>query len=223
MVTKDWAKVILEKIAIAKARGSKKRGWIKLSKSWLISSINYRMELSEQAVFAKLLLFADDLGPVPGLISDNDFRAMPHDYLAHLACCPPEVLEATLKKAVDDDSVFENGHGIFLTHFDEYQFTEYDRQRPYREKKPYGEFLNVLLTDAEKGKLIEKFGAQGFMERVKGLSLGIESKGYKYKSHYAAILVWDRMEKKRSEENRGNTGGRSPKTTDNDRRASLSS
>lgn len=222
MVTKDWGKVIEDKVAIAKARGSKKRGWIKLSKSWLISSINYRMELSEQAVFAKLLLFADDLGPVPGLISDNDFRAMPHDYLAHLACCPLEVFEETLEKGVADDSVFENGSGILLTHFDDYQFTEYDRQRPYREKKPYGEFLNVFLTDAEKGKLIERYGAKGFMEKVHGLSLGIESKGYKYKSHYAAILNWDRMEKQRREGNKGNNSGRSPKTTDNDRRASLS-
>ena len=134
MVTTDWGKVIENKIAEAKTRGSKKRGWIKLSKSWLTSSINYRMELSEQAVFSKLMLLADDCGAVPGLISDNDFRAMPHDYLAHLACCPIEVFEATLQKAKDDESIFENGHGIFMIHFDDYQFTEYDRQRPYREE-----------------------------------------------------------------------------------------
>ena len=135
MVTTDWGKVVEEKIAEAKKRGGKKRGWIKLSKNWLTSSINYRMELSEQAVFSKLMLLADDCGLVPGLISDNDFRAMPHDYISHLAHCPIEVFEATLKKAKDDDSVFENGHGIFMTHFDDYQFTEYDRQKPYRDAK----------------------------------------------------------------------------------------
>jgi len=141
MVTTDWEKVIEQKIAEAKERGSKKRGWIKLSKSWLTSSINYRMELSEQAVFSKLMLLADDCGPVPGLISDNDFRAMPHDYLAHLACCPVEIFETILQKGFDDDSIFENGHGIFMTHFDYYQFTEYDRQKPYREKKREAERL----------------------------------------------------------------------------------
>lgn len=135
MVTNDWQKVVEEKIADAKSRGSKKRGWVKFTKSWLTSSINYRMELSEQAVFSKFIVMADEYGPVPGLISDNDFRAMPHKYLAHLACCPIEVFEATLKKSLDDDSAFENGHGIFLTHFDEYQFTEYDRQKPWREKR----------------------------------------------------------------------------------------
>lgn len=99
MVTKDWGRVIKEKIAVAKTRGSKKRGWVKFTKSWLTSSINYRMELSEQAIFSKFIVMPDEYGPVPGLISDNDFRAMPHDYLAHLATCPIEVLESTLKKA----------------------------------------------------------------------------------------------------------------------------
>jgi hypothetical protein len=28
--------------------------------------------------------------------------------------------------------------------------------------------------------------------------MGISSKGYKYKSHYATILSWDRLEKKRN-------------------------
>lgn len=135
MVTKNWDDVINEKIAEAKARGSKKRGWVKFSKSWLTSSINYRMELSEIAVFSKLIVMADEFGPVPGLISDNDFRPMPYEYLAHQACCPLEILESTLKKGVADDSIYENSHGIFLTHFDEYQFTEYDRQRPYRQAK----------------------------------------------------------------------------------------
>lgn len=135
MVTKDWGKVIEDKITTAKVRGSKKRGWVKFTKSWLTSSINYRMEMSEQLVFSKLIVMADEYGPVPGLISDNDFRAMPHDYLAHLACCPVEMLEATLEKGLKDGSIFENGHGIFVTHFDDYQFTEYDRQLPYRQAK----------------------------------------------------------------------------------------
>lgn len=135
MVANDWERIIKDKIAEAKTRGSKKRGWVKFTKSWLTSSINYRMELSEQAVFSKLIVMADEYGPVPGLISDNDFRAMPHDYLAHLAMCSIEIFEATLKKSIEDDSIFENGHGLFLTHFDDYQFTEYDRQKPYRVAK----------------------------------------------------------------------------------------
>ena len=135
MAKEKWDKVIEEKIADAKKRGSRKRGWVKLDKAWLTSSINYRMELSEIAVFSKLIVMADEIGPVPGLISDNDFRPMPHDYLAHQACCPLDVFEKTLDKGIEDDSIYENSRGIFLTHFDAYQFTEYDRQKPFRDKK----------------------------------------------------------------------------------------
>lgn len=135
MVATDWSKIVAEKIAKARERTYKKRGWVKFTKSWLTSSINYRMELDEQAVFSKLIVMADEYGPVPGLISDNDFRAMPYKHLAHLATCPVETLETTLEKAKADDSIFENGHGLFLTHFDDYQFTEYDRQKPWRQEK----------------------------------------------------------------------------------------
>ena len=135
MGKKDWDKVIEGKIAEAKERGAKKRGWVVLRKSWLTSSINYRMELDEIAVFSKLIVMSDEFGPVPGLISDNDCRPMPHEYLAHQACCPLEVLESVLAKGIKDDSLYGNSHGIFMTHFDVYQFTEYDRQKPYRDAK----------------------------------------------------------------------------------------
>ncbi len=64
-------------------------------------------------------------------------------------------------------------------------------------KERYGEFKNVLLTDEEMTKLHERFGGK-LIDMIEALSLGIESKGYKYKSHYATILSWAR---------RDNTGG----------------
>lgn len=70
-------------------------------------------------------------------------------------------------------------------------------------KKPYGEFKNVLLTDGEHQKLEEKFGA-GLPGLIETLSAGMESHGYKYKSHYAAILNWARRE--------GGQGGRTNET-----------
>jgi len=201
MSKNNWAKIIEYKIKESKKRGAKKRGWIKLDKGWLTSSINYRMDLSEQAIFSKLLVMADEFGPVPGLISDNDFRPMPHEYLAHQAFCPLEMFEETLNKGKTDDSIYENSHGIFLTHFDDYQFTEYDRQKPSRqakkEKKAYGEFKNVLLSDTDYKKLVEKFGEDGTLKRIETLSTGIESKGYRYKSHYATILAWDRSDERK--------------------------
>ncbi|MGN0533008.1 MAG: hypothetical protein ACI4IK_01500, partial [Eubacterium sp.] len=56
-------------------------------------------------------------------------------------------------------------------------------------KHKYGEFQNVLLTDEEVEKLKAKF-PDDWEKRIETLSRGIELKGYKYKSHYLAILKW---------------------------------
>jgi len=156
MAKEQWDKLIEEKIADAKKRGSRKRGWVKLDKGWLTSSINYRMELGEVAVFSKLIVMADEFGPVAGLISDNDFRPMPHDYLAHQACCPLEVFEQTIEKGIVDDSIYENSRGIFLTHFDDYQFTEYDRQKPYRQRKKAKGDDPDKYTQGKYGHMVQK-------------------------------------------------------------------
>jgi len=161
-MVKDWNAIIEQKIKESKARNIKKRGWVVLRKSWLTSSINYRMSLEEIAVFSKLIVMADEFGPVAGLISDNDCRPMPHDYIAHQACCPVEVLKSTLEKGIQDDSICENSHGIFLTHFDEYQFTEYDRQKPYREEakitfEEYVETMRSEYPELDIDKELEKF------------------------------------------------------------------
>ena len=68
-------------------------------------------------------------------------------------------------------------------------------------QKIYGEFKNVFLTDVEYQKLEAKFNTR-VPEIIEELSSGIESKGYKYKSHYAAILSWQR----RKEANGGKLG-----------------
>lgn len=66
-------------------------------------------------------------------------------------------------------------------------------KKPEPEKKAYGEFNNVLLADEELEKLKSKFS--DYQERIENLSAGIESKGYKYKSHYATILSWAKKDK----------------------------
>jgi len=79
--------------------------------------------------------------------------------------------------------------------------TRPDQTRPNQtKKKEYGEFSNVFLTDGEYEKLKTKFG-NALPEKIENLSQGIESKGYKYNSHYATILNWDRRDKKQGGEN----------------------
>ena len=65
-------------------------------------------------------------------------------------------------------------------------------------KHKYGEFKNVLLTDEEYTKLQEKF-PHDYSERIENMSEGIARKGYKYKSHYLAILNWAKRDKPKKE------------------------
>ncbi len=75
--------------------------------------------------------------------------------------------------------------------------TKETKQKKVISKHKYGEFNNVLLSDNEYEKLKDKFGEKGVKERIDNLSAGIASKGYKYKSHYVTILVWDKRDAKK--------------------------
>lgn len=61
-------------------------------------------------------------------------------------------------------------------------------------KHKYGEYQNVLLTDEEYNKLKQKFN-DNVTNVIKELDEGIELYGYKYKSHYLAILKWQEKRK----------------------------
>lgn len=63
-----------------------------------------------------------------------------------------------------------------------------DKVSKDKNKHKYGEFKNVLLTDEEVEKLKAKF--PDWEKRIETLSEGMARKGYKYKSHYLAILKW---------------------------------
>ncbi len=71
------------------------------------------------------------------------------------------------------------------------------KETKVKEKKEdtlkYGQFENVLLSIDEHDKLIERFGPST-NAHIESLSIGIKSKGYKYKSHYATILNWARRD-----------------------------
>ena len=66
---------------------------------------------------------------------------------------------------------------------------------PKPTKHKYGEHKNVLLTDEEYEKLQERF-PYDYEDKIETLSEGLALKGYKYKSHYLAILKWAKNEVK---------------------------
>lgn len=56
-------------------------------------------------------------------------------------------------------------------------------------KHKFGEYGHVLLTDSEYEKLQNRF-PDSYQQKIAAMDKGIEMKGYKYKSHYLAILKW---------------------------------
>jgi len=72
-----------------------------------------------------------------------------------------------------------------------YQEKEEKVEKSPENKDKYGEFGKVKLTKEEWEKLGDKLGTLR-EEMIEELDTGIESKGYKYKSHYATILSWAR-------------------------------
>ena len=70
-----------------------------------------------------------------------------------------------------------------------------DVNKDKEQKHKYGEYKNVLLTDKELKKITDKF--PNWKELIEKLDSGIEMKGYKYKSHYLAIVnVWSKNQTK---------------------------
>ena len=55
---------------------------------------------------------------------------------------------------------------------------------------PYGKFGNVLLTDAEVEELEREYGKDKTTDYIERVGFSMESKGTKYKNHYATILDW---------------------------------
>ena len=57
------------------------------------------------------------------------------------------------------------------------------------QKKAYGEFTNVLLSDSEYGAICERFGAKA-QGLINNLSYKLRSKGYRFEDHYATLILW---------------------------------
>lgn len=75
-----------------------------------------------------------------------------------------------------------------------------------REKKKFGEFGNVLLTDEEHNKLIDRYGSQTLDRFIKNLDLWL-GEGHTKKSHYMTIIRWVENEKEKGVKSyAGNTG-----------------
>lgn len=58
------------------------------------------------------------------------------------------------------------------------------------DKTTFGDLKNVLLTDDEHKKLIERYGRSAISQLIGELSTYMASSGKRYKDHYATLLNW---------------------------------
>ena len=63
------------------------------------------------------------------------------------------------------------------------------------DKKAYGEFSNVLLTDHEHTELCSRFGNKA-NEMIDFFSTKLKAKGYHFENHYATIILWAKQDGK---------------------------
>jgi len=126
------------------ARGTPKRRWIKLYPiDCLEGSIRYQLEADERGVWYDLLQFSA-LCATPGFISDKDGRPYPHSFIANRLNISVDLLERTIDKCKEEGRISENTTGIKISNWAFYQ-SEYDRQKPYRQKKKDSEG-NMLIA-----------------------------------------------------------------------------
>ena len=113
-----------------------RRKWIKLFiDECLTGTIREDLLPEERGVWYDFLLFAGRNRP-PGAISANETTAISSKRLAALLNIPIQLLTRATKKFKASGRITVNSRGIIhIVNWDKYQFTDYDRQKPYREAK----------------------------------------------------------------------------------------
>lgn len=111
-----------------------------------------------------------------------------------------------LPKSVTKKVVTNTGNGVTNTgaivtstgdHSNQYRGTQKNKiTKETIQKKGYGEFKNVKLTDIEYQKLIDGYGEQLVLSTIETMSSWLKAKGKTYKDYYAALLNWLKKEKK---------------------------
>jgi len=114
-----------------------KRKWVKL---WidecLTGTIREDLTPDERSVWYDFLLFAGRNRP-PGNISANETTAITPRRLAAILNIPVQLLARAVKKFEESGRVEIGEAGIIkIMNWDKYQFTDYDRQKVYRQDKP---------------------------------------------------------------------------------------
>ena len=114
----------------------KNRHWIKLwIKECLTGTVRYDMTAEERGVWYDLLIFAG-WNRIPGTISANENVPIPHERIASWLNISTKLLNRCIDKFEKSGRLTIDGTGVIhIANWEKYQFSDYDRQKAYREKK----------------------------------------------------------------------------------------
>lgn len=97
------------------------------------------------------------------------------------------------KKAEIESGIIQNDNTTEIKALSKKGTTKENYTKETITKEIYGEFKNIRLSKEEYQKLIQNFGEIKAKAMIENISTSLASKGDKYKSHYATILNWERM------------------------------
>jgi len=133
-------------------RGSWKKRWIKLYVTgWLHGSIRWQFTSEERGVWADLLAWAGEVQK-EGLICDNDGRPLPRDFMANALNIKQILLDRVIAKSIHEGRLEDKEGVLFVTNYEGYQ-SEYERQKPFRQKslaekaQAFSEYNRQYLKD----------------------------------------------------------------------------
>jgi len=110
----------------------------------LHGSVRWELEPEERATWVDLLLLAGECSK-GGLICDNDKKPLPIQYIASHFNVSLKLLERTLMKCEAQNRISREDGILKVNNWNTYQ-SEYDRQKPYRQKMNESEKVGMTRS-----------------------------------------------------------------------------
>ncbi len=113
-----------------------KRSWWKMWwEEWLTGTIREDLTSEQRGIWVDFLALATR-NRIPGCISANEDTALSVRRLAQLLNVPPNVVSRAMGKFVEQNRISVDDRGIIhITNWDAYQYSDYDRQKPWRDAR----------------------------------------------------------------------------------------
>ncbi len=140
----------------------KHRDWVKLwVKEALLGTIREDMTPEERGTWYDFLLLAGN-SRLPGVICANPETALPIKRIAGILNIQETLVRRCIKKFKESGRITVDKNGvIYISNWSKYQYSDYERQKPYRQKKSLDE-LNQEYLAAHPEKVMASVEMEGY-------------------------------------------------------------